>query len=102
MSSIGYFSAVSGSGGQASKAVIDKTNPGGAIRGYMPQQNQTVDKQFSEFEHIRFTLKQSWNTTYPSQLKANNLKRTIVTPFRAVNNAGDLMGRLNCQQYSFS
>ena len=57
MSSIGYFSAVSGSGGQASKAVIDKKNPGGAIRGYMPQQNQTVDKQFSEFEHIRFTLK---------------------------------------------
>ena len=95
MSSIGYFSAVSGSGGQASKAVIDKKNPGGAIRGYMPQQNQTVDKQFSEFEHIRFTLKQSWNTTYPSQLKANKLKRSIITPFRAVNNAGDLMGRLN-------
>jgi hypothetical protein len=107
MSSIGYFSAVSGSGGQASKAVIDKKNPGGAIRGYMPQQNQTVDKHFSEFEHIRFTLKQSWNTTYPSQLKANKLKRSIITPFRAVNNAGDLMGRLNfscggpCQSFQY-
>ena len=105
MSSIGYFSSIGGSGGQASKAVINKQNPGGAIRGYMPQQNQTVDKQFSEFEHIRFTLKQAWNTTYPSQLKANKLKQSIITPFRAVNNAGDLLSRQNyscggtCQTY---
>jgi len=95
MTSIGSFSAIGGSGGQASPYVINAKNPGGAIKGYMPQQNQTVDKQYSEFENIRFTLKQAWNTSYPGQLKAYNLKKTIVTPFRAVNNAGDLMGRLN-------
>ena len=95
MTSIGYFSSISGSGGQASRFVIDNKNSGGAIRGYMPQQNQTVDKQFTEFEQIRFTLKNAWNTTYPSQLRASKIKSTIITPFRAVNNAGDLMGRQN-------
>ena len=95
MSSIGYFSSIGGSGGQASPFVINSKSPGGAIRGYMPQQNQTVDKEYSRFENIRFTLKQSWNTDYPRQLRQYNLKETITTPFRAVNNAGDLMGRLN-------
>jgi hypothetical protein len=50
-------------------------------------------------------LKNAWNTTYPSQLRRNNLKKTITTPFRAVNNAGDLLSRENfscggsCQTY---
>lgn len=95
MSSIGYFSSIGGSGGQGSAYVIDKRNPGGAIKGYMPQQNQTVDKQFTEFEQIRFTLKQAWNTNYLRQLKTNNIKKSIITPFRAVNNSGDLLARLN-------
>lgn len=95
MSSIGYFSSIGGSGGQASPFVIDKKNSGGAIQGYMPQQLLKVDKDFKEFEQIRFTLKNAWNTTYPSQLRKSNIKSTIITPFRAVNNAGDLMGRQN-------
>ena len=95
MSSIGYFSSIGGSGGQASPFVIDKKNSGGAIQGYMPQQLLKVDKDFKEFEQIRFTLKNAWNTTYPSQLRTSNIKSTIITPFRAVNNAGDLMGRQN-------
>jgi hypothetical protein len=95
MSSIGYFSSIGGSGGQASRYVIDKKNPGGAIQGYMPQQLLKVDKDFKEFEQIRFTLKNAWNTTYPSQLRTSKIKSTIITPFRAVNNAGDLMGRQN-------
>jgi hypothetical protein len=61
----------------------------------MPQAVQTNDKTYPEFEQIRFTLKNAWNTTYPSQLRRNNLKQTITTPFRAVNNAGDLLSRDN-------
>ena len=61
----------------------------------MPQQTQTTDKRYTEFEHIRFTLKNAWNTTYPSQLRLDKLKQPIITPFRAVNNAGDLLSRLN-------
>ena len=95
MPSIGYFGAISGSGGQASRYVVDMKNSGGAIKGYMPQQNQTVDKKYTNFEQVRFALKNAWNTDYPRQLRRNNLKRSITTPFRAVNNAGDLLGRLD-------
>lgn len=95
MTSIGYFSSIGGSGGKASPFVVDPKSSGGAIRGYMPQQNQTVDKDFAQFENIRFTLKQAWNTDYNRQLKQSKLKRSITTPFRAVNNAGDLLSRLN-------
>lgn len=95
MTSIGYFSAVGSSGGQASKFVVDPKSSGGAIQGYMPQQNQTVDKEYENFESVRFTLKNAWNTNYPQQLKANKLTKSIVTPFRAVNNAGDLLSRSN-------
>ena len=92
--SIGYSNPISGSGG-FSIFVRSPTNPGGAIQGWMPQQTQNVDKRYPDFEQIRFTLKQAWNTTYPSQLRRNNLKKSITTPFRAVNNAGDLLSREN-------
>lgn len=93
--SIGYTSAINGSNVAFQTWVVNPASSGGAIRGYMPQQTQNVDKRYPEYEHIRFTLKNAWNTTYPSQLRQNNLTRPITTPFRAVNNAGDLMSRLN-------
>jgi hypothetical protein len=61
----------------------------------MPQTTQNVEKRYPEYEQIRFTLKNAWNTTYPSQLRRDNLKQPITTPFRAVNNAGDLLSREN-------
>jgi len=93
--SVGYTSPINGSNVAFQAFVVRPTNSGGAINGYMPQQTQTVDKRYSEFEHIRFTLKNGWNTTYPSQLRRDNLTKPITTPFRAVNNAGDLLSRLN-------
>lgn len=95
--SIGYSSAINGSNVAFQSFVVKPSNSGGAINGYMPQTTQNVDKRYPEFEQIRFTLKNAWNTTYPSQLRRDNLKRPITTPFRAVNNAGDLMSR---QSYS--
>jgi len=106
MTSIGYFSAVSGSGGKALPRVVDKRNPGGAIRGFMPQQNQTVDKSTTEFENIRFTLRQAWNTNYNCRQNCGSRKQsvkalknittaTIITPFRAINNAGDILSRVD-------
>ena len=38
------------------------------IRGIMPKATFDADKAYPNYEHIRFTLKQAWNTTYPSQL----------------------------------
>jgi hypothetical protein len=46
-------------------------------------------------ERVRFQLRQAWNTgDYKKQLEKAGLQR-IVTPFRAVNNAGDLLSRQN-------
>lgn len=93
--SVGYTSPINGSNVAFQAFVVRPTNSGGAINGYMPKQTQNVDKRYPEFEHIRFTLKNAWNTTYPSQLRRDNLTKPITTPFRAVNNAGDLLSRLN-------
>jgi hypothetical protein len=96
MTSIGYTSPINGSNVAFTNFVRRPKNSGGAITGYMPQTTINVDKRYPEFEHIRFTLKNAWNTTYPSQLRAAKLpKQTITTPFRAVNNAGDLLSREN-------
>jgi len=92
MSSIGLQNPISGSFSTFNTAVIAPGNSGGAIRGYMPQPVVDVDKTFAEFEQVRFTLKNAWNTTYPSQLKASK-KKAIITPFRAVTNSGDLLSR---------
>ena len=68
---------------------------GGAIKGYMaPASGICTDKQYPEYENIRFSLIKAWNTSYPSQLN-NAGKKRIATPFRAVNNAGDLLCRQN-------
>jgi hypothetical protein len=72
-----------------------KSFTGTAINGWMPKTTLKVDKRYTEFEHIRFTLKNAWNTVYKSQLANNKLKKSIITPFRAVNNAGDLLARNN-------
>jgi hypothetical protein len=93
--SVGYTSPINGSNVAFQYLVVNPKNSGGAINGYMPPQTQTTDKRYPEFENIRFTLKNAWNTTYPSQLKRDNLKQPITTPFRAVNNAGDILSRLN-------
>jgi hypothetical protein len=65
---------------------------GGGIRGIMPQATVDTDKDFKDYEQIRFTLRNAWNTKYITQLQE---KKRIVTPFRAVNNAGDVL----CRKY---
>ena len=74
---------------------------GGGLPGLMPQ--PVIDHDNSDiFARTRFTLRDAWNTT--SYSGSSNPKR-IITPFRAVNNAGDLLSRENyscggsCQTY---
>ena len=64
---------------------------GGGMRGYVPQSLLT-NHRTDEFAITRFYLKNAWNTT--SQSGSSNAKR-IIGPFRAVNNAGDLLCRQN-------
>lgn len=74
---------------------------GGGIKGRMPQPLIDHDNT-DQFARTRFTLRDAWNTT--SYSGSSNRTR-IVTPFRAVNNAGDLLSRQNysvggaCQSY---
>ena len=95
MTSIGYSSPINGSNVAFTFLARDPKNSGRAINGYMPQSVINVDKRYPEFEQIRYTLRNAWNTTYPSQLRRNKIKSSITTPFRAVNNAGDLLSREN-------
>ena len=64
---------------------------GGGFKGIMPQSIVDHDNT-DQFARTRFTLRESWNTT--SYSGSSNPKR-IITPFRAVNNAGDLLSREN-------
>ena len=67
--SIGSSNPIGGSNVAFSIFARSPKSPGGAIQGWMPQQTQNVDKTYPEFEQIRWTLKEAWNTTYPSQLR---------------------------------
>jgi hypothetical protein len=66
---------------------------GGGFKGRMPQPLVDHDNS-NNFSQTRFTLRDAWNTT--SYSGSSNPKR-MITPFRAVNNAGDLLCR---QSYS--
>ena len=64
---------------------------GGGFKGRMPQ--PIIDHDNTDtFARTRFTLVNAWNTTKASG--SSNPKR-IITPFRAVNNAGDILSRQN-------
>lgn len=66
---------------------------GGGIKGRMPQSDVT-NYHDNEFAQTRFTLREAWNTTkYSGQNGLGNTR--IITPFRAVFNAGDVLSRQN-------
>lgn len=74
---------------------------GGGFTGRMPQP-LIIHDNTNNFAQTRLTLREVWNTT--SKSGSSNPKR-IITPFRAVYNAGDLLSRENyscggtCQTY---
>jgi hypothetical protein len=66
---------------------------GGGMKGIMPQ--PIIDHDNSdEFARTRFYLKDAWNT---SSTSGSSYPKRIIGPFRAVNNAGDILSR---QDYS--
>ena len=80
---------------------------GGGLKGIMPQAVQTTEN-YNEFSKTRLTLREAWNTELYACGKGTcgtkSLSR-IITPFRAINNAGDALSRQNyscggpCQTY---
>lgn len=62
---------------------------GGGIRGFIPQAVLDTNN-YDEYAQTRFTLREAWNSQY---ITKKGSKKRIVTPFRAVNNAGDILCR---------
>ena len=62
------------------------------INGISPKQTITSFKH-SEQAQSREVLRRSWNQMYASGTVNN--KERVLTPFRAVNNLGDFLGRIN-------
>jgi hypothetical protein len=65
---------------------------GGPFNGWSPKQTQLNFKD-SQSIMLRKVLVKSWNTPYATG-KFNNYGR-VTTPFRAVNNSGDFLGRVH-------
>jgi len=61
------------------------------MRGIMPRPTMNQDNT-TDFPQTRFLLREAWNTSYIQKLGTRKL---VATPFRAVNNAGDLLCRKN-------
>ena len=87
LTSVGYTNSIS-SGKINFNLLGRRSSLGGGIKGFIPQALYNTDKD-RDFTATRFELKQAWNTNYQ---RVNN-GNVICTPFRAVNNAGDLLSR---------
>ena len=70
-------------------------NLGGPFNGYSPQQTMTNFKDSGNVM-IRRILRDSWNGKGARGTDGNSdAYKRVVTPFRAVNNLGDFLGRQN-------
>lgn len=70
---------------------LGRPSLGGGLRGIMPQSVMDHDNTH-DFAKTRFFLRDSWNT---SSYSGSAYPKRMVGPFRAVNNAGDLLSRQN-------
>jgi hypothetical protein len=67
-------------------------NLGNGIKGISPKQTITNYKGSDQVMSRKLVVK-SWNTAYATGIV--NGKSRITTPFRAVNNSGDFLGRVH-------
>jgi hypothetical protein len=75
-------------------ATINPTSLGGGIQGISARQT-VLNYKDSEQTSTRTILRNSWNTPYATGQFQN--RNRVLTPFRAVNNAGDFLCRVNYQ-----
>jgi hypothetical protein len=71
-------------------------NLGGPYQGYSPQQTMNHYKNDDDVR-TRNILRNSWNTAYANGKYIGNdnvVYNRVITPFRAVNNSGDFLGRI--------
>ena len=64
----------------------------GGTQGISPKQTVLNYKDGNQ-SATRSILRKGWNTAFATGLYNN--KKRVITPFRAVNNSGDFLGRVN-------
>ena len=71
-------------------------NLGGPYQGYSAQQTRKGHNNFGDIA-TRTILRNSWNTPYAvGTIQGTDKKYSrVITPFRAVNNSGDFLARIN-------
>ena len=85
----------------SNNVALARPSLGGGLRGIMPQSVLDHDNTH-DFAKTRFFLRDSWNT---SSTSGSAYPKRMTGPFRAVNNACDLLSRQNyscggtCQSY---
>ena len=65
---------------------------GGGVQGISPKQTITNYKDSNQ-TLLRRVVRKSWNTAYATGTYNN--RKSMTTPFRAVNNSGDFLSRVN-------
>jgi hypothetical protein len=82
-------------GGGYTPKFTSTTNLGGPFNGYSPQQSN-INYKNSEIVMTRRVLVKSWNGRGAVGTDGNgNAYKRVVTPFRAITNLGDFLGRQN-------
>ena len=89
--SVGYSNPISSSRGNF-PYIPGEYKFGGGIPGSIPKATYNTNNN-TDFVNTRFSLKNAWSTGYA--MKMLGLKIAKCTPFRAVNNSGDLLSRQN-------
>jgi hypothetical protein len=65
---------------------------GQGLPGFTPQVLNNTDNSYYNYEQPRFEIVQAWNNQYKRQLYQAK-RGQVITPFRAVNNSGDILSR---------
>jgi hypothetical protein len=67
---------------------------GGGLPGSTPQELITTDVGYEDYMNDRDIVVDGWNTNYRREkVSFSGVPARAITPFRAVNNAGDLLSR---------
>jgi hypothetical protein len=67
---------------------------GKGIPGFIPQRLINTEVGYEEFMNDRDIVVEGWNTNYRREkVSYSGVPARAITPFRAVNNAGDLLSR---------
>lgn len=92
--SVGPTLSISGLGPRFIAQYGNQFTLGRGIPGFIPQRLVDTDVSYEDYMNDRDIVVEGWNTNYRREINALSGKPArAITPFRAINNAGDLLSR---------